>query len=84
MREITGMYLNVQKIAHRTEKLNPSKPGCMDNVLDLLEVNEIGVAVDFIFQGILNADDHLLIDISLHDLVFLIEVVAQVEVMLLS
>lgn len=74
MHDVERVYARVEEIARRTENLNPSKLGCMDGVLDFLRAHEIGCAVDDIYQGILNADQHLLVDISFHDLVYLLSI----------
>ena len=78
MHYIEKMYRNVELIAHRTQQLNPhAPPAWADSIAGLLDAHEIGVAIDFIFQDVFREDEFAL-DISLHDVLYLIAIGNQV------
>ena len=80
MHYIEKMYRNVEAIARRTQALNShAPPGWADGIVDLLNAHEIGVAIDSIFQSIFDVDDDEILDISLHDSLYLIAIGNQVN-----
>lgn len=78
MNYIEKMYRNVEIIARRTQQLNSNAhPGWADGIVGLLDAHEIGVAIDFIFQDVFRNDEDVL-DIRLHDALYLIAIGNQV------
>ena len=53
--------------------MNPVYPAIMSSSLDFIERGEIGLAIDFFFQDVFNPDDWL-VDVSLHDLIYVLYV----------
>lgn len=65
----------IRGVALRTVALNPVYPQCMVSTIDFLDMGEIKLAIEFFFQSILNPQDQL-IDISVHDLIYMIHISA--------
>lgn len=64
---------NIRRIASRTTALNPVYPDCMFSVVSFLDMGELVLAIEFFFQQICNPDDWL-VDVSLHDLIYMLHV----------
>lgn len=75
MNYIEKMVRNVEIIARRTQELNPhAPPTWADSIVDDLNAHEIGVAIGYIFQSVFSADDESVLDIRLHDALYLIAI----------